>query len=194
MINQEKIKMEKEGETYDFLQKTDVETRKYLEIYISSLLEYNKKVNIISRKITERALKQLINETFLLETYILNNNIVDAGSGNGLLGIPIAIKNPGKIISLVEPKKKKTFFLEETIKALNLKNVRVYCTGIQEFIDKIENKKFSLVARGFPTPENFIKFLAKKLINEVILITSENKIKNIDGYMVNVKKRHIISQ
>jgi len=172
-----------------FLNEIDFKTKKSIETYMVYLMEYNQKVNLISRKITGNALKQLVEETLLLEQYISKNEIIDAGSGNGILGIPIALKNPGKIINLIESKEKKAIFLEDIKKKMFLTNVRVYCCSIKEFVNRTKIKETSLVARGFPGLEIFCDFLKKEQIKEVVCITSQNKIKKINKYMVNVKKK-----
>lgn len=181
--------MIKKEDHFDFLREIDSKTKKSIETYMVYLMEYNRKVNIISRKITGNAMRQLIEETLLLEQYISKDEIIDAGSGNGILGIPVAVKNPGKNIYLVESKEKKAIFLEYIKKRMFLTNVRVYCCSIKEFVNRKKNKDTSLIARGFPRFEIFYDFLKKELIKEAVFITSKDKIKKISKHMVNVKKK-----
>jgi len=173
----------------DFLNEIDFKIKESIETYMAYLIEYNQKVNLISRKITGSAFNQLIEETFLLEKHILENEIIDAGSGNGILGIPIAIKNPKKKINLVESKEKKAVFLEYIKKKMFLTNVSIHCSSIKEFVNQNKKKEISLIARGFPGLEIFCDFLNKGLIKEAIFITSQNKIKKINKNMVNMKKK-----
>ena len=58
----------------DFLNEIDSKTKKSIETYMAYLMEYNQKVNLISRKITGNAFKQLVEETLLLEQYISKNS------------------------------------------------------------------------------------------------------------------------
>lgn len=154
-----------------------------LDPYVEILLDYNQKINLISRKITPGQLNQLLNETLLLNSYISNhiNIIVDAGSGNGILGIPIALAriNENKKIILVEPQKKKYLFLQKAKEQLKLSNVDVKDISIEEYLKRAKTKKEarSLIARGFPRLNVFGQFLKKRMIAEAVLITSENKIK-----------------
>ncbi|MCI0470796.1 MAG: class I SAM-dependent methyltransferase [Candidatus Aminicenantes bacterium] len=167
----------------------DKKVKESLDQYMQHLLEYNRKVNLVSRKITPEALWQLIDETLMLEKYILKDSIVDAGSGNGILGIPIALLNPGKEVNLVESRMKKAFFLEETRRVMGLENVRAHCCRIEDFMKRKSNRDISMIARGFPGIGLFVDFLEKGLVGEVILITSENKIKKFEKDMVNVRKK-----
>lgn len=189
MKTQLKEQEETREENFDLIDRVDKGVRKSLEIYIDHIFEYNKMVNIISRQITGAALKQLMNETLLLETYVSNQRVIDAGSGSGILGIPIAIMNPERRVYLVETKKKKVFFLEKVKEEMILKNIIVIHKDIREFDHWIKNERYTLIARGFPGFDIFIDFLVKGLINEAVLITSLNKIKKIKKDMVNVKKK-----
>lgn len=163
-----------------------------LKTYIDMLLEYNEKVNLISRKITGEKLAQLLDETFLLEKYISNDIIIDAGSGNGILGIPIALIKKNRKIILVEPKQKKALFLREVKKKMNLSTVEVQDVSIEEWLNKSknENNKWkTLIARGFPRLNAIFAFVHRGMINEAVLITSENKIKKNQNDLESVTKK-----
>ncbi len=154
-------------------------TDKTLRLFISTLTEYSKNINVMSKGITEEQLNTLIEETILMERYISENTIIDAGSGNGILGIPIAILNPDKKIFLVEPRKKKSEFLSFTISKLNLKNAEVVRSGIEEFLKGRERRKFSVIARGFPDNTRLTTYVKKKIVKELLVITSLAKIKKM---------------
>jgi 16S rRNA (guanine(527)-N(7))-methyltransferase RsmG len=158
---------------------------KYLEI----LMETNRQFNLISRKMNADGLSQLLKETLILEKMVGGQHVVDAGSGNGLLGIPFAIMNPDKSVDLVEPKVKKCGFLETVKNQLELSNLIVYNLSIEEFLKKKKKRSFSLIARGFPKLEVFCGYLKKKMIHEAVLITSENKIKKNQIHMESIEKK-----
>lgn len=168
-----------------------------LETYAGLMLDYNRKVNIISRKITSLGLNQLLNESLILSDHITGDTIIDAGSGNGILGIPISFLEPfqQKKIVLVEPRQKKSDFLKFVKKEMELKNVEVICSSIEEYLKRIRfrtkkpNHFRIVIARGFPNLVVFCEFLKKKLINEVVLITSENKIKKNQIQLESVEKK-----
>ena len=147
--------------------------------YIETMLEYNIKANVISRKIKKEDIDKLIDETILVREKISTKTIIDAGSGNGILGIPLSIMNPGIKIFLVEPEKKKYEFLVYAVNKLKLKNIEVIKATILTFYKTFKFKKTTLVARGFPDNIMLVKLLEKNLTNELILITSVNKIKKM---------------
>ena len=163
-----------------------------LKHYSELLLEYNKNINLVSRKISTEDLAQLLNETLLIDPYISHSFIVDAGSGNGLMGIPIALANPNRQVTLVEPKQKKFQFLIHAKEKLNLTNIDVRGISIEEYLKglkKIDHRSITVISRGFPQLEVFCRFLQKRLIGEAIIITSENKIKKNQKPLESMRKK-----
>jgi 16S rRNA G527 N7-methylase RsmG len=159
--------------------------------YMELMLQYNEKVNVISRKITDAGLQQLLSETDLLESYIDKSIpvIVDAGSGNGLLGIPVAIKDGNRHVVLVEPRKKKVEFLQWVRDEIAIKNVTVFHGSIEEYLKLKKGEQRCVIARGFPDLSVFGKFIKKRLIHEAVLITSDIKIKKNRQQLESLKKK-----
>jgi 16S rRNA (guanine527-N7)-methyltransferase len=67
--------------------------------------------------------------------------IVDLGSGAGLPGLVLAIARPEAEVVLVESVGKKCAWLERTVSALGLENVRVVCARAEE----LEEEPFDVV-------------------------------------------------
>ncbi len=162
---------------------------KKIEDYIELLFKYNKIVNLMSRKLEYSDVKNIINETLLFNNHIDYNIIIDAGSGNGIIGIPLAIINNDKKIILVETRKKKFFYLKKMIEDLDLKNVIIFEGGIKNYFNEnIKIKKRSLIARGFPNNYDLIKLMTDGFVKQVVLITIEDKIKKINFAIDNIEK------
>ncbi len=157
--------------------------------YLAILIEANTKINLVSRQITYAELNQLLDETILLNDLISFDAIIDAGSGNGLLGIPIAIINKNKRIILVEPKQKKNSFLTKVKDRMNLTNVEIMGVSLEEYLKKEIKNPCSLIARGFPNLAPLVSFIKKGMVKEAVIITSENKIKKNEKHLVSVKKK-----
>ena len=88
---------------------------------MSLVLEWNKTHNLISKN-QEPKLDEHVQDSLSIIPH-LGRVVVDLGSGGGLPGIPIAIKEPKKRIILVESNQKKAAFLLNTTNKLNLTNV-----------------------------------------------------------------------
>jgi 16S rRNA (guanine527-N7)-methyltransferase len=53
------------------------------------------------------------------------SHLADVGSGAGLPGIPLAIALPDRMVTLIEPMRRRAAFLELAVNDLELRNVRV---------------------------------------------------------------------
>jgi 16S rRNA (guanine(527)-N(7))-methyltransferase RsmG len=159
-----------------------------MDEFVDFLLAYNQKVNLVSRQSTRESLDLLVGETLLLKKFISTPLIVDAGSGGGLLAIPLALSFPEKKIILIETIHKKIEFLKEAVKRLNLTNARIWEGPVQEFMHRHNIFESTLIARGFPKIEILAEYVYKKKIRELLLISSVNKIKIIQKKVANTRQ------
>ena len=159
-----------------------------IDMFIDFLLAYNKFVNLVSKKSTQKSVSTLIIESLLLKNHLTTPLVIDAGSGGGLLGIPIAITFPEKKIVLVEPVQKKVKFLKSAVEELDLTNTIVWGGAIQEYMQQKNERMGSLISRGFPHIEVLTDYAVKGVINELILITAQSKINKIKKTVANIKQ------
>jgi 16S rRNA (guanine527-N7)-methyltransferase len=104
--------------------------------YYQLLLQWNNKINLVSRKDTER----LISFHFVDSLLVLNDiptkaKVCDLGSGAGLPGIPLKIMRDDIILFLVESIQKKAAFLRLCVEELNFKDVTVYAERAEKITD-----------------------------------------------------------
>jgi 16S rRNA G527 N7-methylase RsmG len=164
--------------------------RALINRYIDLLFEENEKYNLVSRKMTWEEFSGLVDESLLLGSYIGGDKVVDAGSGNGLLGIVLAVMFQDKRVFLVEPKQKKANFLRKVINNLKLVNAEVFGFSVTEFFQKKSLwGRPVLVARGFPDNSMLASFLTKGFVDRVLVITSINKIKKIEKQLEKLKQK-----
>lgn len=97
-------------------------------------LEWNEKINVISRKDIESLyLKHVLHSLSIavLTDFKAGTKIVDIGTGGGFPGIPLAILNPEAEFLLVDSIGKKLKVVEAVVDALKLENVRVLHSRIE---------------------------------------------------------------
>lgn len=167
----------------------DKKVEKHLQLYMDFLLESNRHINLISRQMSHDHLVRLIEETIFINPLISMAGIIDAGSGNGLLGIPLAILNSKRPVVLVEIKSKKATFLKKLKDHLSLENVGVYEEDISDYLRETFSPDFSLVSRGFPKLELLVQQLQKGLVGEVLAITSKRKMIKIKKDMERINQK-----
>lgn len=150
-----------------------------IDAFVGFLLEYNRKVNLVSRQSTAASVRALIDENLLLADLVATPLLIDAGSGGGLLGIPLAIALPDKEFVLVESIRKKADFLREALGYLRLANASVRTEAIQEFMHRHRRPQSTLAARGFPRVELLAELVARGKVKELLLVSSNDKIGKI---------------
>ncbi len=137
--------------------------------YIAAILKFNESYNLMKADSEEELsvnhildslsaydeIKKLIDERKSLSE---NITVGDIGSGGGCPGIPLAIAFPDTQFVLVERMEKRCDFLENSIRQMNLKNAKVFCTQA----DKVPAESFDVeVFRAF---HPFDKKIAKLLL------------------------------
>ncbi len=167
----------------------DKKKEKSIEEYMHFLMKSNKETNLISRKMTRDNLLCLIQETLFIGPLVSKPGIIDAGSGNGLLGVPLAILNKKRPVVLVETKKKKVSFLRKLKSQMSLDNIEIYEGPIEDYLRKTPSENFSLVTRGFPRLEIILRYLHKGIVREILVITAKRKMIKIKKGMESITQK-----
>ncbi len=115
--------------------KASTEQLGLLDRYLEMVLEWNAKINLISRRDEENIRGQHLFHS-LAPLFVLSMPeelmVMDLGSGGGFPGIPLAILKPGWTVVLVDSIRKKTLALEDMVARLGLPSVRVVTGRVEE--------------------------------------------------------------
>ena len=133
----------------------DKEQKKQILEYENHLISWNKTHNLVSKSQASN-LKEHIDDSLIISP-LLEDQIMDLGSGGGLPGIPLAICNPKKQFYLVESSAKKSSFLLNTISKLKLNNAKVINKRIEDIEDSGLPESFDLIARAVGSTETILK-------------------------------------
>ncbi len=93
-----------------------------LQYYVNHLLEWNKRVNLISRKDEPNVWISHILHSLCLVKFVeipTGSRVLDLGTGGGLPGVPIAIMRPDLHITLLDSVRKKTEAVKDIISGIN---------------------------------------------------------------------------
>jgi len=107
--------------------------------YISLLLLWNQKISLTTVTRPEEIIRFHFGESFFAATRvpIENGRLADVGSGAGFPGIAIAMLSTNVRVTLIESNLKKSAFLSEAIRKLELSNARVVRTRMGDFDEEI---------------------------------------------------------
>jgi 16S rRNA (guanine527-N7)-methyltransferase len=106
-----------------------------LERFVGELLEWNLKINLISRKDTENVWEGHILHSLvplLMFEIPRGVKVLDLGTGGGLPGIPMAIVHGGMNLTLLDSIAKKMVALEAMVQSLHLEGVSVVTGRAEE--------------------------------------------------------------
>lgn len=105
-----------------------------LQAYAALLLEWNEKINLISRKDTEEVMLRHILHSLGVHSIRKIKpgfSVLDVGTGGGLPGIPLAIANPQNPFTLVDSIGKKINATADMVARLGLTNVTCINTRVE---------------------------------------------------------------
>ena len=203
-------------DSYNRLDSLNVSRETFLdfEIFLSMILEKNKKINIISQETAKNEVvraRHIIDSAQIIDFINFNQNTtVDLGSGGGMPGIVIAIilknmKNDMKV-HLYEKSYHKSLFLKDVSRKLEL-NTEIFQENIFD-LKKLEtgtimSRAFKpmpvildLVYENFSRYTNLIFFMGKNgkkvfensLNNWDLEYTEKKSLTNEDSFLLNIKK------
>lgn len=106
-----------------------------LDKYYNMLVEYNKNINLTAITDYDQVLLKHFYDSLTITKAIelTNQKVCDIGTGAGFPGIVLKIAYPNLEITLVESLTKRCVFLNEVIKELDLKNIKVVNQRAEEF-------------------------------------------------------------
>ena len=143
-----------------------------IQEYLKMLREWNKKLSLVGHGEINNLRQAVKESSFITSLLKSNDNIIyDLGSGNGLPGIINAIECPNKKFHLVDSRFKKSIFLNEVIRLLQLNNASVHKERIENlFVESCD----VIIARAFAPLERVLSLTHKIPWERMLLLKGEN--------------------
>jgi 16S rRNA (guanine527-N7)-methyltransferase len=175
--------------------------------YVKILEKWNRVFNLIGTLDRERLVNRHILDSLSCLAYVKGKTVLDAGSGAGLPGIPLAILRPELNLVLLDSNGKKTRFLQQAVMELGLADrVKVVKSRIEEYrpgqpFDTVVSRAFAglgdFVASSLPLCDQQTVLLAMKgRLSESELNTLNPGVKVLDIAAIKVPgveaERHIV--
>jgi 16S rRNA (guanine527-N7)-methyltransferase len=92
-----------------------------LSLYLDLLLKWNARTNLTAIRDPEEIVRRHFGESLFTATHLPPaQTLLDFGSGAGFPGLPIALLHPELRVTLAESQNKKSTFVREAVRTLNL--------------------------------------------------------------------------
>lgn len=148
------------GYDHPLLKNVSRETKEKLNIYISLLQQWNKKINLVSNHELDRVWERHVIDSLQLVDYIepTVKTIADLGSGGGFPGLILALVT-NVHITLIESDLRKSVFLREVLRQTQT-HATVICQRIEQ-VNKITTDV--ITARALASLDQLLDFAKNKL-------------------------------
>lgn len=163
-----------------------------LDIYASFLIEYNNHTNLTAIKtIDEIYLKHFYDSLTLTKVIDLKecDNLLDIGSGAGFPGMVLKIFYPNLKVTLLDSNNKKTTFLKQLSEKLNVDNIEVINTRVENLAKERLNYYDVVTARAV-TNMTILTELSMPLVkqNEYFIALKGSNKEEIDDAIYAIEK------
>lgn len=120
--------------------------------YIDLLVKWNARMNLTAIREPEQIVTRHFGESLFTARHLFPRadataTLADVGSGAGFPGLPIAIARPRVRVTLIEAHGKKSVFLKEVARSLELPNVSVLAKRAEDTGQRFEVVTFRAVER-----------------------------------------------
>jgi 16S rRNA (guanine527-N7)-methyltransferase len=111
-----------------------------LTAYYELLARWNRKINLTGLTDPDEAIDRLLMEPLVAARYLPSPTarLMDIGSGGGSPAIPLKLSTPGISLTMVEAKARKSAFLREAIRQLELESTQVENARYEELLTRPE--------------------------------------------------------
>jgi len=162
-----------------------------IRAYISILLKWNKLLSLTSVTDPVEIVSRHFGESMFASTVlpVENCRLADVGSGAGFPGLALKILCPSLRVTLIESNNKKSAFLSEVARLLNLTGVEVLTTRFEEM--RAEAGSFDIVTAralgGFPELLRWAKLVLPERGHLVLWVGGEDttRITSVGGWIWN---------
>ncbi len=120
----------------------------HLEFLLTTHLKWNQVYNLSAHRTANDVFLYQIVDSLTVHAHVNPGNLLDVGTGPGFPGLPLAIVCPDVSVCLLDSNDKKLAFARHIVHQLNLKNVTVAHSRIEQFqpsdaFDQIISRAFT---------------------------------------------------
>lgn len=122
--------------------------------YLELLEKWNKTYNLTAIRDPQKMISHHLLDSLAVLPHLPAGPLADVGSGGGLPGIPLAIAEPARRVTLNDANHKKAAFLQQAVIELKLTNADVHVGRVQAW--RPAQRFACVITRGFAELADFI--------------------------------------
>lgn len=131
---------------------------KQLGRHVDLMLKWNKSINLTAITEPDEVVEKHVLDSLAVVPVLPSGSLLDAGTGAGFPGIPLAIARPELEVALVDSVQKKVAFLKNTLAELRLPKAKAYAVRLEGNPSREELPRVhAAVARAFAAPEEWLR-------------------------------------
>jgi 16S rRNA (guanine527-N7)-methyltransferase len=170
----------------------------HLSRYFHELKKWNRKVNLVARTLTE----QQILENHFLDSLTLQvlfdrqdiaaETLLDVGTGAGFPGLVLKAALPLRQAVLIEPRRNRYYFLKHIVRILDLKEVEVLNTRLDEDVvpEELSGRRFTVItSRAFTDIDRFVRLTEPYLADDGRIVSMKGP--GADKELASLKKERL---
>lgn len=153
-----------------------------LDMYVDELFRWNRRMRLVGIVDPDRFRRDHLAEVMASIPDIESlpwRTAVDIGSGNGLVGIPLACAFPEREVVALEPQAKKCTFLRHIRRRLQLENLTVTAVRLEDYRPEVAPSGMLLwAARGIEIPLPVFRIALRKYTGSYLWLFSGEQAKS----------------
>ena len=154
-----------------------------LSDYLFLLNKWNLAYNLTAIRDLESMVSKHIFDSLAILPWLKGNHIIDVGTGAGLPGIPLALARPDLNFVLLDSNGKKTRFLAEVKRQLNIKNVEMVQFRVENYHP---TQGFDTVlSRAFSSLEQMIQWTQHLIVDNGIWLAMKGRYPDTELHEIN---------
>lgn len=129
--------------------------------YLALLTKWNRAYNLTAIRDVDAMISRHLLDSLAISPWLKGERILDVGTGAGLPGIPLALAHPEFKLVLLDSNGKKTRFLQEVQRQLELNNIEIIQTRVENYhpgthFDTLVSRAFSNLAQTITWTQHLV--------------------------------------
>lgn len=155
---------------------SDFDLDKFI-LYLENLKKWNQSINLTAIKNDKEIVVNHFIDSLSVVPFIKNDgSLLDIGSGGGFPGIPVKIVMPELKVTLLDSVNKKVSFMNDTIRKLEIKNIKAIWGRAEDINNKVPRESFDyVITRAVGSIEDATKLSTPYLSKDGVIILMKGR-------------------